>query len=149
MSLSDEVLKGVYGALHGKDSVKSKNVWQVKTISPKLNDSIFYSCRFKNAFGNTFLLSLEICIKDNHPIARCSIHFLCPRRIFSKTLFNQKYTLSPEETISSLMRMPTYINFYNTDRTLPNSILVQYFKKYLHKLTILYITDIEKEKMVW
>lgn len=149
MSLSEEVLRGVNTALNKGNNFKSKNVYQVKIISPKLNDSIFYSCRFKNKFGNTFLLSLEICVKDNHPIARCSIHLLCERRIFSKTLFVVKNKLPAEETLGALMKTPKYINFYNLDRTLPPSILIEYFKKYLEKLTILYINDIEKEKFVW
>lgn len=149
MPLSNEVLYGFNQAIAQLPLNKTKNVYQIKILYPRLNDSIFYSCRFKNRFGNTFLLSIEICLKDTHPVARSSIHLFCPRRIFSKTIFLIKEKLQPEETLSILMKNIKYINYYNIDRILPNSILIECFKKHLEKETILYIDYIKNEDMKW
>lgn len=149
MELSDQLLRQFHAELLRIDRPYFKNIYQIKTIHSVLGDSILFSCRFRNEKYNTFVLSIHIQFKQPIPTVRCSVHLLCPRKIFSKEVFRAEQKLLEEETITGIMKIEKYRHYYQTNRQLPYSIMAEIFDKYVKKQFIDYINIIKEDCLVW
>lgn len=149
MELSEQLLKQFHAELLRIGRVYFRDIYQIKTIHSVLGDSILFSCRFRNESRNTFILSILIQFKQPTPVVRCSIHLLCPRKIFSRELFRVEQSLPREDTIAGIMEVDKYRHYYQANRQLPYVIMAEVFDKYAKERFIEFINIIKEGNYKW
>lgn len=142
-TLSKKLMIQFYNELLLLPRAYYKEIYQIKTIHSKLGDSILFSCRFKTKTTGTFLLSICIVLKRDAPHVRASVHQFCDRRIFSKMIYRTYIALPVEQSVSGILNIQKYNDYYKMNRQLPYKILAVIFKRNGREDLIAFIDKLE------
>lgn len=124
-----------------KGSCYHRDIYQPKLVRDPQCANILFSCRFKLEH-QTYIFSVHV--HGYHPGGkiRCSIHRLCPRRIFSQCIFEVSQKLPWEETYQYIIRTPKYREFYAATRRIPYMYAWRLTQRYLQSELETFVRDV-------
>lgn len=127
MSLSEDLLTQFRRELYRFERKYFKNIYQIKSIPDGTGGGIMFSCRFKTPDYKTYILSIIIVLGGEHPHVRASIHELCERRWFSKTVAHKREPLEEGERLCDLINDMAIRRYYMDNKHFPYNLMARAF----------------------